>query len=120
MGKSVLVVDDHAIVRQLVCSLFRAEGFQVHDAVNGADAVEKAQQANPDLIILDLAMPVMNGFEAARALKVLMPQVPLMMFTTSTVGTALQEEARSAGISAVISKSEAPGQLLACANALLN
>lgn len=120
MGKCVLVVDDHAVVRELVCSLFRAEGFQVRDAANGAEAVRKAQESNPDLIILDLAMPVMNGFEAARALKALMPKVPLMMFTTTTVGATLKEEARSAGISAVISKSEAPDQLLACANALLN
>ena len=65
-------------------------------------------------------MPVMNGLEAARELKVLMPQVPLLMFTNNA-GGILEKEARSAGIAAVISKSDVDGlkQLLARAKALL-
>jgi CheY-like chemotaxis protein len=119
MSKSVLVVDDHAMIRRMVGSLFKSHGFDVSDAENGAQAVEKAQQVHPSLIVLDLAMPVMNGFEAARALKALMPQVPLLMFT-NTVGTIMEQEARSAGIAAVISKSDSAYQLLERADALLN
>ncbi len=83
MGKRVLVVDDHEIVRKMVCSMFTAQGFEVSDAENGAQAVEKAQELRPDLVVLDLAMPVMNGLEAARMLKAAMPFLPLLMFTNS-------------------------------------
>jgi CheY-like chemotaxis protein len=119
MRKSVLVVDDHAVIRRMVGSLFKSRGFDVCDAENGAQAVERAKAVHPSLIVLDLAMPVMNGLEAARALKALMPQVPLLMFT-NTVGSIMEQEARSAGISAVISKSDSAYQLLEHADALLN
>jgi CheY-like chemotaxis protein len=118
LRRSVLVVDDHAVVRRLVCSLFEARGFETSDAENGAQAVERARELHPSLIVLDLAMPVMNGLEAARALKALMPQVPLLMFTY-TVGAIMDKEARSAGISAVVSKSDSAYQLLEHADALL-
>lgn len=82
--------------------------------------VQKAQAEKPDLIILDLSMPVMNGLDAARKLKVLLPNVPLLMFTNNA-GGIIEKEARSAGISAVVSKSgsDSPKQLLAQTKALL-
>jgi CheY-like chemotaxis protein len=117
--KRVVIVDDHAAVRRLVCSLFQAQGFDVCDAENGAEAVERAQELHPQLIVLDLSMPVMNGFEAARALKKLMPRVPLVMFTNNE-GPAMEKEARAAGISAIVSKSEPSDLLIQHANILLN
>ena len=80
----------------------------------------KARDLKPNLIILDLSMPVMNGLDAARALKLLMPHVPLLMFTNNA-GGVLEKEARSAGIAAVISKSDSDAlrRLLAHAKALL-
>lgn len=75
------------------------------EAENGADGVRKAQALHPDLVVLDLSMPVMNGPEAARALKSTMPNVPLLLFTNNA--GAASEEARQAGISAVVSKSDA-------------
>jgi two-component system chemotaxis response regulator CheY len=71
MAKIVLVVDDHEIVRKLVCSIFIAQGFELYYAENGAQAVEKAQELHPHLVVLDLAMPVMDGLAAARKLKML-------------------------------------------------
>lgn len=79
MAKIVLVVDDHDIVRKMVCSMFIAKGFEVYYAENGAQAVEKAQELHPHLVVLDLAMPVMDGLEAARKSKMLMPSLPLLM-----------------------------------------
>jgi CheY-like chemotaxis protein len=111
--KRVMIVDDHVVVRRMVRSLFQAQGFDVCDAGNGAEAVEKAQELQPQLIVLDLSMPVMNGFEAARALKTLMPRVPLVMFTNNA-GPALEKEARAAGFSAIVSKSEPADRLIAC------
>lgn len=115
-----MIVDDHAVIRRMVRELFEAEELIVFDAANGAEGVYKAQEVKPALIILDLSMPVMNGLDAARELKVLMPHVPLLMFTNND-GGIVEKEARSAGIAAVISKSDSDGlkQLLARAKALL-
>ena len=112
----VMIVDDHAVIRRMVRALFEAESLVVSDAVDGADGVQKAQVEKPDLIILDLPMPVMNGLDAARELKALMPHVSLVMFTNNAAGI-VEKEARSA----VISKSDSDGlkQLLACRKALL-
>ena len=68
-------------------------------------AVPKAQQLHPDLIVLDLSMPVMNGIEGARVLKGLMPTVPLIIFSEYS-DVFSEKEARSAGVSAIVSKSE--------------
>jgi CheY-like chemotaxis protein len=115
-----MIVDDHAVIRRMVRVIFEAEDLEVFDAVNGAEGVQKAQEVKPGLIILDLSMPVMNGLDAARELKVLMPHVPLLMFTNNA-GGILEKEVRSAGIAAVISKSDVDGlkQLLARAKTLL-
>jgi two-component system chemotaxis response regulator CheY len=105
--KSVLIVDDSAYVRQALCELFkREEDFEVcGEAENGKDAIKKAQELRPDLIVLDLLMPVMNGLDAARVLKRLMPAVLLIMY--SAFGDRLAEnQARLIGISEVVSKSE--------------
>jgi two-component system chemotaxis response regulator CheY len=95
-----MIVDDHATIRRMLRAVFEAEHLEVSDAVDGADGVRKAQEIKPDLIILDLAMPVMNGLEAARALKLLMPLVPLLMFTNNA-GEILKKDALVAGISVV-------------------
>lgn len=112
-----MIVDDHAVIRRMVRSLLEAESFTVRDAADGAEGVQKAQAEKPDLIILDLSMPVMNGLEAAQKLKFLLPHVPLLMFTNNA-GGVMEKEARSAGISAVVSKSDS-GQLLAHVRSLL-
>ena len=70
--------------------------MQVCEAENGAHGVQKAQDLNPALVILDLSMPVMNGLEAARALQLTTPHVPLLMFTNNS-GAAMANDARHAG-----------------------
>ena len=116
----VMIVDDQAVIRSILRKIFEPENFDVSDATDGAEGVRKAQAEKPNLIILDLSMPLMNGLEAARELKMLMPDVPLLMFTNNAVGI-VEKEARSAGISAVISKSESDAmrRLLAQAKELL-
>src|ERR1700691_126094 len=115
-----MIVDDHATIRRMLRLVFEAEALEVSDAVDGADGVRKAQEIKPSLIILDLSMPVMNGLEAARALKLLMPLVPLLMFT-NTAGEILKKDALAAGIFAVVCKSDSDAsiQLVAHARALL-
>lgn len=112
----VMIVDDHAVIRRMLRAMLEAESLVVSDAVDEAEGVRKAQAEKPDLIILDLSMPVMNGLEAARVLQLTMPHVPLLMFTNNA-GAAIEKEARDAGISAVVSKSDANASWLLVAHA---
>ncbi|MFZ3368052.1 MAG: response regulator [Candidatus Sulfotelmatobacter sp.] len=118
--KSVLIVDDSAFIRHALCELFRQEAdFEVcGEAENGKEGIDKAQALRPDLIVLDLSMPVMNGSHAARVLKRLMPAVPLILY--SAFGEKLAEyQARLIGISEIVSKSEHPSALIHKARGLL-
>ena len=121
MGRKVLVVDDNPIIRQALCELFAAEGeFEVcGEAGNGREAIERAQELQPDLIVTDLSMPVMNGLEETRLLKKLMPDVPVIIYTAHS-DAFLEKEACSAGASAVISKSEAAATLVVRARRLFD
>ena len=83
MAKRILVADDSESIRMVIRTFLEArEGFEVcGEAANGVDAIEKAKQLKPDLIILDLAMPRMNGAAAASILKSTMPDVPIILFS---------------------------------------
>jgi two-component system chemotaxis response regulator CheY len=115
----ILIADDHAAVRTVLHSLFDKNGFEVcGEAVNGLDAIEKAEEFHPDLIVLDFCMPVMDGLEASRQITKLMPDVPLMMFT-SHVSKVMEEDARKAGIRRIIVKGESFQRLVDDARDLL-
>jgi DNA-binding NarL/FixJ family response regulator len=120
LAKSVLIVDDNAYIRQALCEVFKREAdFEVcGEAGNGKEAIEKAQELRPDLIVLDLSMPVMNGLDAARVLKRLMPTVPLIMYSAFGDGSA-EYQARLIGISEVVSKYEHASVLIHKARVLL-
>ena len=78
-----MIVDDNAAIRKALVERFESEnGFQVcGEAGNGKETIEKVQQLDPDLIMLDLSMPLMNGLDAACVLKKLMPSVPLIIYS---------------------------------------
>jgi CheY-like chemotaxis protein len=74
--------DDDDIVRTIIRFFLETKGFEIcSEATDGVDAIEKAEQLKPDLIVLDVAMPRMNGVEAASVLKGMMPDVPIIWFT---------------------------------------
>jgi DNA-binding NarL/FixJ family response regulator len=79
----ILIVDDHTIVRQGLRALLEAQtGFQVvGEAENGRDAVKKAQELTPDVVIMDVAMPILNGLEATRQIKRLLPDTKVLALT---------------------------------------
>jgi len=81
--KTVLIADDSASVRLSVQLVLegRHKELMVREAADGMDAVEKAKKLRPDLILLDLAMPRLNGAEAAYVLKNDMPETPVILFT---------------------------------------
>ena len=120
MPRNVLIVDDNLMVRKGLRCLFESEpAFEVcGEAVDGPDAIEKARQLKPDVIVLDFSMPGMNGLESARILSAMKPAVTILLFTMHR--DAVQDsDARAAGIGAVISKSEGAGTLISQAQVLL-
>jgi two-component system, chemotaxis family, chemotaxis protein CheY len=102
----VFLVDDNADVRCSLHKIFEQAGWEVcGEAENGLDAIEKAERLQPQIIVLDLVMPEMNGLTAAYILKRTMPNVRLILFTMH--GTLLTaDDIVSAGIDAVFSKDE--------------
>jgi len=103
----VLIVDDNATIRNLVrSSIERKEEWEVcGEAENGQVAVEKVQQLQPDVVILDLQVPVMNGLEAARQIIRLVPNMAMVMLTMHNCAQLLKD-AQAAGIKDVLSKSD--------------
>ena len=105
MAKRILLIDDSQLVRHLVRGYLEAHaGFVVcGEASDGQEAVESARKLVPDLIVIDLCMPRMNGLEASTILRSLLPNVPIILFTLhEDILSAKQIEA--AGINAVVSK----------------
>jgi CheY-like chemotaxis protein len=121
VAKTVLIVDDNPTIRRSLCELFtqQADFAICGEAENGLQAIEKARQRKPDLIVLDLVMPGMNGLDVARVINAMLPEVPMILFTLHSDGL-VQEQARSAGIATVVSKGERGGLLIDKARSLLN
>ena len=117
---SVLIVDDSPTIRKVICELFTREGdFEVcGEAENGQQAVEKAIDLKPALIVTDLSMPVMNGLVATRILRKLMPKVPIILYSAH-IDPHVEKEALAAGASAVIPKSDAVALLIERSRRLL-
>jgi DNA-binding NarL/FixJ family response regulator len=111
--QKVLIVDDNAYVRKSLRWTIEHElEWQVcGEAANGAEGVSAAAEMKPDIVVLDLSMPVMNGIEAARHLRRLVPRTHLLMFT-SYVTPTLEEAARDVGIEAFVAKSDGAVTLL--------
>ena len=105
MAKRVLVADDNPLIRKMLCQLFeREEDYDLcAEAENGQEAIDLALKHRPDLIILDLAMPVLNGLEAARRLKKIMPDVPIILFSQHATGITLIKP--DVNIDRIVSKS---------------
>ena len=118
--KRVLLVDDNSAVRSLVRRLFELEpDFEISgEAENGRDAVEKAKNIKPDVIILDLSMPVMTGLDAAPLLRKLLPNARIILFTVQD-GREIERLARAAGANSVVSKNQSASELILQAQALL-
>lgn len=103
--KNILLLDDSATIRHSLRALLEQKGDWIcGEAENGREGVDQAVKNHPDLIVLDLSMPVMNGFQAARELRRLLPNVPILMFTTFNSGY-VEKEALAAGVWGVYSKS---------------
>jgi DNA-binding NarL/FixJ family response regulator len=103
----ILIADDSPPVRRGLRTLLGLNSdWQVcGEAVDGADAVEKAQQLAPDLILMDFSMPQMDGVQAARKIVASGTDIPILLFTLN-LSPQLMELARNAGLRGAMSKSE--------------
>lgn len=79
MPRSVLVVDDAAFMRMMIRDILTREGYQIHEAVNGRDAVEKYLEVRPDLVTMDITMPGMSGLEALQSIREQDPVARVLM-----------------------------------------
>jgi two-component system nitrate/nitrite response regulator NarL len=107
MSKSVLLVDDSPSIRTVIrWHLESQAGLEVcGEASDGMEAVDKALDLSPDLIVMDFMMPRMNGLEAARELTHKTPHVPIILFTGDESAVSVSD-AIQAGIWAIVSKRE--------------
>lgn len=110
MGLRVLVVDDNEALRIGVRTLIgKRQGWQVcGEATNGMEAVAMVQELAPDVIILDLTMPLVNGFQAAGQIRKIAPATKIVLFSVHDVRTT----AREVGADAFVSKSSAAHELI--------
>ena len=120
MRKRILIADDETSVRRAIRTFIESRSqLEVCEAVDGAEALHKAHAFNPDLIVLDLAMPNANGVEVALVLSRSMPHTPVVLFTMFDEVFG-RSPVRTLGISAVVAKSDGVAKLLGRIEALLN
>jgi DNA-binding NarL/FixJ family response regulator len=105
MATRILIADDHAMMRIMLRELINSHaGWQVcAEATDGSEAVAQAKELHPDLIVMDLAMPVMDGMRAAREITKRDPDARVVMFTLHA-SPEVEEQAKRAGIRRVVSK----------------
>ncbi len=111
----VLVADDQPGIRKRVCLMLASlvDLTACDEAGNGLEAVEKVKESVPDLVILDVTMPLMNGLDAARRIHAMSPDTPILILTMHK-SRQLMEEAQKIGVRGYVVKGEA-GQTLASA-----
>jgi CheY-like chemotaxis protein len=121
MEKKILVVEDNLSIRQLIKFLLEKEGYGVQLAVNGTDAILKATEYQPHMIIMDVMMRESDGFQTCRRLKSMEETKDIPVMLVSARGQKKeQEEGMNAGASAYMVKPFEPDYLLRVVNKILN
>jgi len=105
MAKRILIVDDEAELVKAVQVRLEANGYEVETAYDGQEAMDKINNMKPDLILLDIVMPVMNGYEVSKKLKSNpdTKEIPIIIFSASQRRN-LEEECRELGVTDFIAK----------------
>ena len=113
MGKSILAIDDSASIRQMVNFTLKSSGYEVTEAVDGMDGLEKAKSKTFNLILTDQNMPRMDGLTLIKSLRAL-PQyksVPILMLTTES-SDAMKQQGRAVGATGWLVKPFDPQKLI--------
>jgi len=114
MSKCILVVEDQKDNRQILRDLLTNAGFEMIEAENGEDAVASAQARRPDLILMDIQLPILDGYEATRRIKADpdLKSIPIIVVTSYAL-SGDEDKARLAGCDDYVAKPFSPRQLLA-------
>ena len=114
MSKKILVVEDTEDNRQILRDLLGMAGYTLVEAVDGAEGVARAAEHRPDLILIDIQMPVMDGYEATRRIKAdpALAAIPVIAVTSYAL-SGDEQKARDAGCDGYIAKPYSPRQMLA-------
>lgn len=107
----ILVAEDHPEIRMLIGTVLQNDGYTVVMAENGLEALQRALQINPALVIIDGQMPVLNGWDASRQIHTSRPHIPILMLTVHTEPHDYERSAAS-GVTAYMSKPFDPDALL--------
>jgi len=112
MTDRVLVVDDHPLTREALAGLLRQHGFEVAgEATSGEEAIEQARELQPDIVLLDLSMPGMGGFEALPLVQDAAPEAEVVVLTASEDDASLLQAIRR-GAAGYLLKSEPPERIV--------
>ena len=114
MRKCILVVEDQEDNRQILRDLLTSGGFDMIEAENGEDAIAAAVANRPDLILMDIQLPILDGYEATRRIKADpdLKAIPIIVVTSYAL-SGDEAKARAAGCDAYVTKPYSPRQLLA-------
>jgi len=116
---TVLVAEDHTIVRKGICSLIdgKADIQVIGEAENGREAIDKVVALQPEVVVMDIAMPLLNGLEATRQIKKMYPQIKILALTMYTNEEYILQILQ-AGASGYVIKQAAPAELLSAIHAV--
>ncbi len=119
--KRILVIEDQEDNRAILRDLLSAAGYGLIEAVNGADGLTKARAERPDLILMDIQMPVIDGYEATRRIKAdaNLSAIPIIAVTSYAL-SGDEAKARAAGCDAYVAKPFSPRQLLGVVKGFLD
>src|ERR1700693_783112 len=114
MSKRILIVEDQEDNRTIIRDVLRTAGYELIEAVNGEDGVKLAQSERPDLILMDIQLPVIDGYEATRRIKgnAELKSIPIIAVTSYAL-SGDEANARAAGCDGYVSKPFSPRELLA-------
>jgi two-component system cell cycle response regulator DivK len=114
MKKCILVVEDQEDNRQILRDLLTSGGFDMIEAENGADAIAAAEANRPDLILMDIQLPILDGYEATRRIKANpdLKSIPIIVVTSYAL-SGDEDKARRAGCDDYVAKPFSPRELLA-------
>ena len=114
MSKRILVVEDQEDSRQIVRDLLTANDYEMTEAENGEEALAAVVKDRPDLILMDIQLPVLDGYEATRRIKAdpALSSIPVIAVTSYAL-SGVEEKARAAGCNDFVPKPYSPRQLLA-------